>query len=502
MGNILHIEKPDHFLFGDIVDIKKVGPSDTLTMSGYVSTKAPDLMNEVVEPSAFKKHLKRYQDNPIYCFNHERDFPIGTVANIKIDDKGLYLEGITLLEEYKFVKDYVKPAITQGILKQQSIGFLSLEHEYTPSGLLVHKEVYLLESSIVSVACNPTAILDFIGYKAFKLYNTVDEFADAYNKGLVTIDKKFFVPDTYAVEETIPMKDTEIKTEVKSAYEAIMLADEELAKYDPEGVSVSKPSKENKSYNSLMRLVTLLKSNSNGGYAYEIGGITAKGFNYSFDKVAIAMCKTLGARGGIDIDNDGKLLLIKRLEHAYSVLGKNMPLFDNVPLKECNPDLLIGADITFSNVQFQEEENLIFEKAIYETDVTNVISTTKRLTDNEFLKEQVLTNESVLKYISPYLSLCVYAVPETDAEVELITKLSQAIVEHFRKLREADSDSYDSIYSNIDRAIDDLSKSLDAADTSNVSEKVLDEKEELVIDTELTKALLDFKNSFRNKSIL
>lgn len=146
MGNILHIEKPDHFLFGDIVDIKKVGPSDTLTMSGYVSTKAPDLMNEVVEPSAFKKHLKRYQDNPIYCFNHERDFPIGTVANIKIDDKGLYLEGITLLEEYKFVKDYVKPAITQGILKQQSIGFLSLEHEYTPNGLLVHKEVYPLLS--------------------------------------------------------------------------------------------------------------------------------------------------------------------------------------------------------------------------------------------------------------------------------------------------------------------------------------------------------------------
>ena len=127
-------------------------------MSGYVSTSSPDFGNEILTPSAFVKYFPYYKRNPIYCFNHEKALPIGRVANPYLNKKGLYLEDIQLTPT-KLVTDYLAPLITDKVLTQQSVGYKLLK-SHVEGDFLVLDEIFLLESSLVSVAMNPEAVLD------------------------------------------------------------------------------------------------------------------------------------------------------------------------------------------------------------------------------------------------------------------------------------------------------------------------------------------------------
>jgi hypothetical protein len=149
-------------IYGEI-EVKSTSDK-RMQMSGFVSTDSPDLSNEIVQVNSFAKYLDYYKRNPIYCYDHDRTIPIGKVLNPYVvatgSKKGLYLEDITLTP-LPVVKEIIWPLVLDEVLTQQSIGFFSLDGKYL-DGIYNHTMVYVIEGSLVPVACNPTATIDAV----------------------------------------------------------------------------------------------------------------------------------------------------------------------------------------------------------------------------------------------------------------------------------------------------------------------------------------------------
>ncbi len=133
----------------------------TLELVGYASTWILDRDREIVAPGAFDASLPDYLGkNPILLWQHNPDWPIGTVKSAEIDDTGLRVvaevpkpeDGAAGWEWTAYGK------IKAGVVRTFSIGgFMS----YDVSGkLLIIKEVELFEISVVSIPANPDSIFE------------------------------------------------------------------------------------------------------------------------------------------------------------------------------------------------------------------------------------------------------------------------------------------------------------------------------------------------------
>ena len=133
-----------------------------MSFSGYASTNALDLENEIIEAYAWEKDLHHYKKNPIICYNHDPRYPYGRALKVSITDLGLHFDEI-VLDPVPFVKDNLWPLIKSGTLSKMRVGFSSLEAERDQNGVIHHTRTRLFENSVVSIPANYDASIDSTG---------------------------------------------------------------------------------------------------------------------------------------------------------------------------------------------------------------------------------------------------------------------------------------------------------------------------------------------------
>lgn len=111
-----------------------------------------DSDGDVVLPEAYD--LKRYKQNPIILYQHNKKEPIGSTTSLEITSRGLLINA----KIFKSMNEKAFVGIKNGILKTFSIGFVGKDGNYDEkSGVFYFKDIELLEISVVSVPANSEA---------------------------------------------------------------------------------------------------------------------------------------------------------------------------------------------------------------------------------------------------------------------------------------------------------------------------------------------------------
>lgn len=132
------------------------------SFEGYASTFGNiDNGFDVVMPGAFTKSL---QDRPAarvkMLWQHDPAQPIGVWQHVAEDNKGLFVKGRILREVQKGAEAYA--LMKEGVIDSMSIGYRTLESDYTTAGVRQLKELGLMEISLVTFPMNDQATVTTI----------------------------------------------------------------------------------------------------------------------------------------------------------------------------------------------------------------------------------------------------------------------------------------------------------------------------------------------------
>lgn len=149
-------------------------------IEGYAATFDKDRSGDIIIPGAFKNTIKRHQKNnrPIRMFfQHNRENMIGgfPIADVKEDEKGLYVKGQINLDVQKGAEVYA--LAKQGVVRDMSIGFSVDDYDIDKENNQTYlKDIELWEISLVSEPMNTNAqILNVKGALPFKDYDLADQ---------------------------------------------------------------------------------------------------------------------------------------------------------------------------------------------------------------------------------------------------------------------------------------------------------------------------------------
>ena len=138
---------------------------DDGSFEGYASTFGNvDSGHDVVMPGAFSKSLA---DRPApaikMLWQHDKSQPIGSFTHAGEDSKGLFIKGQILTSIQRGAE--AQALMKAGIIDSMSIGYKTVEADFTNSGVRQLKEVGLFEISLVTFPMNDqatvTAMKDF-----------------------------------------------------------------------------------------------------------------------------------------------------------------------------------------------------------------------------------------------------------------------------------------------------------------------------------------------------
>ncbi|WP_159728370.1 HK97 family phage prohead protease [Methylosinus sp. Ce-a6] len=132
---------------------------DDGTFEGYASTFGNvDSGYDVVMPGAFAKSLvARPAPRIKMLWQHDRTQPIGVWSEAAEDSKGLFVKGALLRDVQRGAEAYA--LMKAGVIDSMSIGYKTLEADFTQSGVRQLKEVGLFEVSLVTFAMNDQAVV-------------------------------------------------------------------------------------------------------------------------------------------------------------------------------------------------------------------------------------------------------------------------------------------------------------------------------------------------------
>jgi uncharacterized protein len=155
--------------FDDMDDEKGV-------VKGYASMfNNVDSDNDIITKGAYSKTLQENSERIAFLYQHNM---------MKEDDKGLFIEA--KISDSSLGKD-VKTMISEGILKEFSVGFIPIKEEAV-GGINHIKEIKLFEFSLVTLAANPLAqVTEYKGTKS------VDNLMDEFDK-LIAMSRKLDNP--------------------------------------------------------------------------------------------------------------------------------------------------------------------------------------------------------------------------------------------------------------------------------------------------------------------
>ena len=155
--------------------------SKSLKIAGYANTTAKDRAGDVVTAAAWAKGVENYRRNPVLLYQHKHDCPIGRVDNIRVDRKGIFVEGS--ISEAAEKTHGVQTLIKDGALKSFSVGFRVKDGKYNrEDDSMTITDVELLEISVVSVPCNQDSL-----FSIRKSFDNDEEFNE-FKKSLKEAD--------------------------------------------------------------------------------------------------------------------------------------------------------------------------------------------------------------------------------------------------------------------------------------------------------------------------
>jgi len=155
--------------------------SKSLKIAGYANTTSKDRAGDVVTAEAWAKGVENYRRNPVLLYQHKHDCPIGRVDNIRVDKKGIFVEGA--VSEAAEKNHGVQTLIKDGALKSFSVGFRVKDGKYNrEDDSMMITDVELLEISVVSVPCNQDSL-----FSIRKSFESDEEFNE-FKKSLKEVD--------------------------------------------------------------------------------------------------------------------------------------------------------------------------------------------------------------------------------------------------------------------------------------------------------------------------
>lgn len=130
------------------------------SMTYILSDATVDRYGDIIEPSGWE--LDNFKANPIALFGHMGSFPIGVWDNVRVENGKLLGEFVPAKSGTSQRIDEIVSLIEQDILRATSVGFQPIEHvplnPKEPYGGQRYTQQELLETSIVSVPANPSAL--------------------------------------------------------------------------------------------------------------------------------------------------------------------------------------------------------------------------------------------------------------------------------------------------------------------------------------------------------
>ena len=149
--------------------------SKSLKIAGYANTTSRDRAGDIVTAEAWAKGVENYRRNPVLLYQHKHDCPIGRVDNIRVDKKGIFVEGA--VSEAAEKNHGVQTLIKDGALKSFSVGFRVKDGKYNrEDDSMMITDVELLEISVVSVPCNQDSL-----FSIRKSFDSDEEFNEFKN---------------------------------------------------------------------------------------------------------------------------------------------------------------------------------------------------------------------------------------------------------------------------------------------------------------------------------
>src|SRR6056300_208313 len=153
-----------------------------LKIAGYANTIVKDRAGDVVTAEAWAKGVNNFLRNPVMLYQHKHDCPIGRFDQVKVDKKGIYVEGTVSDAAEK--NHGVQTLIRDGALKSFSVGFRVKDGKYNrEDDSMMITDVELLEISVVSVPCNQDSL-----FSIRKSFDSADEFNE-FKKSLKEADE-------------------------------------------------------------------------------------------------------------------------------------------------------------------------------------------------------------------------------------------------------------------------------------------------------------------------
>ena len=141
-------------------------------IKGYASMfNNKDSDGDIITKGAYAKTLQENSERIAFLYQHNMNQPIGKPLSMKEDEKGLFIEA--KISDSSLGKD-VKTMVSEGILKEFSVGFISIKEDLQREVNYI-KEIKLFEFSLVTLAANPLAkVTEYKGTKSVD--NLMDEF--------------------------------------------------------------------------------------------------------------------------------------------------------------------------------------------------------------------------------------------------------------------------------------------------------------------------------------
>lgn len=191
-----------------------------LEFEWYASTKHVDRGHDIVEPTAFKKTMKTFMENPQIFLQHDSNKPIWSITQYNIDDAGLFVKGIVKIDT-----DNVFQKLRTGVIKTMSIWFRIKKYETKTEDDIrywIIQEIELFEISLVSVPMNPKA-------KIKSMEDIPEDASDEEYKEFFQVDKEDDFPLYKSVEITLE-KAEEAEEENEESNEEVEVEQKEVQK--------------------------------------------------------------------------------------------------------------------------------------------------------------------------------------------------------------------------------------------------------------------------------
>lgn len=282
-------KQPKTYLSGESKKLK-----DGKDIVAIATDPTEDRDGEVIEPKGVD--VKDYSRNPILLFGHQHNtLPIGKAENLRLEGEQwkfspVFSEATQMSREVKALHD-------EGVLRAWSIGFIPEERDgnkWTKSKLL--------EISLVNVPSNPAAL-------------TIAR-SKGLNIGLVE-----------------PENEEEVKEEkgspnlAKFPVEKDWDADEAKKRIKKYAGGPDKETIDWAKYGQAFAYVDSENDKNYAGYKLPFADVDGESLKAVWRGVATAMAALLGARGGVDLEEEDRRKVYSLLSGYYKKFEKEAPEF-------------------------------------------------------------------------------------------------------------------------------------------------------------------------------